>query len=54
MTEHANQCGCKMTKLPLVFYKKHLGIDLSFVQETSRDLSFVVSQSNLHSLWDKI
>jgi hypothetical protein len=47
MTEHANQYGCKMTKLPLVFYKKDIGIDLSFVQETSGDscLLWLVSQN---------
>jgi hypothetical protein len=31
MTEHANQCECKITKLPIVFYGKDLGIVLSFV-----------------------
>jgi hypothetical protein len=47
MTEHANQCGCKMTKSALVFYEKNLGIDLSFVQETSTDsyLLWLASQS---------
>jgi hypothetical protein len=47
MTEHVNQYGCKMTKLPIVFYEKDLGIDLSFVQEISRDscLLWLVSQS---------
>jgi hypothetical protein len=36
-----------MTKLPIVFYEKDLGIDLSFVQEISRDscLLWLVSQS---------
>jgi hypothetical protein len=47
MTEHANQCGRKMIKSPLVFYEKNLGIDLSFVQETSTDsyLLWLASQS---------
>jgi hypothetical protein len=36
-----------MTKLPLIFYKKDLGIDLSFVEETFGDscLLWLVSQS---------